>query len=101
MRAGCVLILLVTACKRTAAPAPRLRLSWRSRRCSSETCPSTASGSRTLDGYVNARIQSRVTGYLLTQHFKEGSFVHRNEVLFEIDARPFRRRARSGQRATR
>jgi membrane fusion protein (multidrug efflux system) len=44
----------------------------------------------TLDGYVNARIQSHVTGYLLTQNFREGSFVHRNEVLFELDARPFR-----------
>jgi membrane fusion protein (multidrug efflux system) len=44
----------------------------------------------TLDGYVNARIQAHVTGYLLSQRFKEGSFVHRNEILFELDARPFR-----------
>jgi RND family efflux transporter MFP subunit len=43
----------------------------------------------TLDGYVNAQIQPRVSGYLLTQQFREGSFVRKNEVLFEIDPRPF------------
>src|SRR5436853_7296840 len=38
----------------------------------------------TLDGYVNAQIQPRVTGYLVRQNYKEGSFVRRGEVLFEI-----------------
>lgn len=44
----------------------------------------------TLDGYVNAQIQPRVSGYLLAQNFREGSRVRRNEILFEIDPRPFR-----------
>jgi RND family efflux transporter MFP subunit len=43
----------------------------------------------TLDGYVNAQIQPQVTGYLIKQDFREGSFVHKNDVLFEIDPRPF------------
>jgi RND family efflux transporter MFP subunit len=43
----------------------------------------------TLDGYVNANIQPQVTGYLVTQPYREGSFVHKDEVLFEIDPRPF------------
>jgi membrane fusion protein (multidrug efflux system) len=43
----------------------------------------------TLDGYVNAQIQPQVTGYLLRQDFREGSFVRKDEVLFEIDPRPF------------
>jgi RND family efflux transporter MFP subunit len=43
----------------------------------------------TLDGYVNAQIQPQVTGYLIKQDYREGSFVHRNDVLFEIDPRPF------------
>jgi multidrug efflux pump subunit AcrA (membrane-fusion protein) len=29
----------------------------------------------TLDGSVNARIRAQVTGYLLTQNYREGSFV--------------------------
>ncbi|HLV95014.1 MAG TPA: efflux RND transporter periplasmic adaptor subunit [Candidatus Acidoferrales bacterium] len=43
----------------------------------------------TLDGYVNAQIQPQVTGYLIKQDYREGSFVHKGDVLFEIDPRPF------------
>jgi len=43
----------------------------------------------TLDGYVNAQIQPQVTGYLIKQDYQEGSFVHKDDVLFEIDPRPF------------
>ncbi|MGB6074078.1 MAG: efflux RND transporter periplasmic adaptor subunit [Candidatus Acidiferrales bacterium] len=43
----------------------------------------------TLDGYVNAEIQPQVTGYLIKQDYREGSFVHKDDVLFEIDPRPF------------
>ena len=42
-----------------------------------------------LEGYVNADIRPQVTGYLLNQVYKEGSFVHRGDVLFEIDPRQF------------
>jgi RND family efflux transporter MFP subunit len=43
----------------------------------------------TLDGYVNAQIQPQVTGYIVEQKYKEGSPVHKGDVLFEIDPRPF------------
>ena len=43
----------------------------------------------TLDGYVNAQIQPQVTGYLIKQNYREGSFVQKGNVLFEIDPRPF------------
>ena len=43
----------------------------------------------TLEGYVNAQIQPQVSGYLIRQDYKEGSFVHKGEVLFEIDPRTF------------
>jgi membrane fusion protein (multidrug efflux system) len=43
----------------------------------------------TLDGYVNAQIQPQVTGYLIKQDYREGSLVDKDEVLFEIDPRPF------------
>lgn len=42
-----------------------------------------------LDGYVNAQIQPEVSGYLIRQNYKEGSYVHKGDVLFEIDPRPF------------
>ncbi len=43
----------------------------------------------TLDGSVNAEIRPMVTGYLLSQDYKDGTFVKKGDVLFEIDPRPF------------
>src|SRR6204780_3838333 len=43
----------------------------------------------TLDGMVNAAIKAQVSGYLLSQDYKEGSFVRKGELLFQIDPRPF------------
>jgi RND family efflux transporter MFP subunit len=43
----------------------------------------------TVDGYVNAQIQPQVSGYIVKQNYKEGSFVNKGAVLFEIDPRPF------------
>lgn len=43
----------------------------------------------TLDGYVNAKIEPQVTGYLMKQNYQEGTVVREGDVLFEIDPRPF------------
>ena len=43
----------------------------------------------TTEGIVNADIKAQVTGYLLRQDYKEGSFVRKGDLLFEIDPRPF------------
>ena len=43
----------------------------------------------TTDGMVNADIKAQVTGDLLLQDYKEGSFVNKGQLLFEIDPRPF------------
>jgi len=51
--------------------------------------PMVSEWTATLDGFVNAQIQPRVAGYLIKQNYKEGSFVHKGDVLFEIDPRPF------------
>lgn len=42
-----------------------------------------------LNGYQNADVQAQVTGYLLSQDYKEGSFVKTGTVLFTIDSRPY------------
>jgi RND family efflux transporter MFP subunit len=43
----------------------------------------------TLEGYINAQIQPQVTGYLIRQNYQEGALVKKDQVLFEIDPRPF------------
>jgi membrane fusion protein (multidrug efflux system) len=42
-----------------------------------------------LNGDTNAEILPKVQGYLLKQDYKEGFFVAKGQLLFEIDARPF------------
>jgi RND family efflux transporter MFP subunit len=42
-----------------------------------------------LDGYVNAQISPQVAGYLVKQNYKEGTTVHKGDLLFEVDPRPF------------
>jgi RND family efflux transporter MFP subunit len=44
----------------------------------------------TLAGMVNADVKAQVTGYLLRRDYKEGSFVRKGQLLFEIDPRPFK-----------
>jgi len=43
----------------------------------------------TLDGDVNATIQARVSGYLLRQTYRDGSFVKQGQILFELDPGPY------------
>ena len=43
----------------------------------------------TLDGLVNADVRAQVTGYLQNQGYKEGAFVKKGQLLFQIDPRPF------------
>lgn len=42
------------------------------------------------DGAVNATIRAQVQGYLVSQRYREGDLVEKGQLLFEIDARPFR-----------
>jgi membrane fusion protein (multidrug efflux system) len=43
----------------------------------------------TTEGMVNAELKAQVTGYLLRQDYKEGSFVKKGQLLFEIDPAQF------------
>ena len=42
-----------------------------------------------LNGQVNADITPKVQGYLLKRAYTEGFFVHKGQLLYEIDPRPF------------
>jgi membrane fusion protein (multidrug efflux system) len=46
--------------------------------------------SGTLDAQVNAEVRARVAGVLLEQNYREGSQVKTGQLLFTIDAAPFR-----------
>ena len=43
----------------------------------------------TLVGFVDAQIHSQVTGYVMSQNYKEGSLVNKGDLLFQVDPRTF------------
>ncbi|HYR79820.1 MAG TPA: efflux RND transporter periplasmic adaptor subunit, partial [Candidatus Dormibacteraeota bacterium] len=44
----------------------------------------------TTDGFVNAQIRPKVSGYLLKQDYKDGDSVQQGQLLFEIDPREYK-----------
>ena len=80
----------MAACKRSEAPPPSTPPIVEVVQVQQRDVPVHSEWTATLDGYLNAQIRAQVTGYLLTQNVREGSIVHRDEVLFELDPRPFR-----------
>jgi RND family efflux transporter MFP subunit len=86
---GLVAVALCAACgsssSKTAPPAPQVEVA----NVVQQDVKLYGEWVATLDGFVNAQIQPQVIGYLIKQDYREGSFVHKDDVLFEIDPRPF------------
>src|ERR1700738_4555491 len=84
-----VLTLAMTGCGRNQAAAPPPPPEVRVAPVVQQDVPVYSEWVATLDGYVNAQVRPQVSGYIIKQNYKEGSLVHKGEVLFEIDPRPF------------
>ena len=84
-----IVALGVIGCNTSGAPAapPPPAVSYVN--VTQKDIPVTAEWVATLEGYTTAQIQPQVAGYLIKQNYREGSFVHKGDVLFEIDPRPF------------
>jgi membrane fusion protein (multidrug efflux system) len=84
-------VALLSGCKTAIGPAPGAQgpLPVQVSTATQQNVPLTGEWVATTDGYVNAQIQPQVSGYLIRQDYKEGSEVHKGEVLFDIDPRPF------------
>jgi RND family efflux transporter MFP subunit len=82
-----VWLLLATGCGKQAAmptaPPPQVEVT----PVLQKDVPIIQEWVANIDGFVNAQIQPQVSGYLLRQTYKEGSFVKKGQVLFEIDPR--------------
>jgi RND family efflux transporter MFP subunit len=86
-----LLPLAATGCSRksSATPPPHGPLPVTVATVEQQDVPLYGDWVGTLDGYTNAQIQPQVSGYLIRQDYKEGSVVHKGQILFEIDPRPF------------
>jgi len=81
--------LLLNGCSKPATPPPSGPAAVEVIPAVEREIPLTGEWVATTDGYVNAQIQPQVSGYLIRQDYKEGSEVRKDQVLFEIDPRPF------------
>ena len=84
--------LLITACdskERNAVAASSTAVPVDTVRVRQANVPLVGDWVGTLDGFVNAQIQPQVSGYLVQQRYREGSPVAKDQILFQIDPRPF------------
>jgi RND family efflux transporter MFP subunit len=84
------LTLAVVGCRRTQAAAPSTPPEVGVVPVIQQDVSTYSEWVATLDGYVNAQIRPQVSGYIVKQNYQEGSHVHKGQVLFEIDQRPFK-----------
>jgi len=85
--AGAAMVIMRSSRKHPATPPPPPEV--RAATVEQRDLPIEREWIGTLDGLVNADIRAQVTGYLLRQDYKEGSFVRKGQLLFQIDPRPF------------
>ncbi len=85
----CLALLVLEGCEKKAAPPPGGPPEVSVVAAIQKDIPLTSDWVASLDGYVNAQISPQVSGYVVRQDYREGSFVHKDDVLFEIDPRPF------------
>jgi RND family efflux transporter MFP subunit len=83
-------VLAVTACKRptaTIAPGtPEVVVTDVIQR----DVPLYSEWVGTTQGFVNAQIRPKVSGYLLKQNYKDGDYVTEGQLLFQIDDREYK-----------
>ena len=82
-------LVTLTGCIRTQAAPPPPRIEVTVANVEQRDVPVYGQWIGTLEGLVNADVKAQVTGYLLTRAYKEGSFVKKGQVLFQIDPKSF------------
>ncbi len=81
--------LLLSGCKKGQGREPELLPTVEVADVIEKDVPVYSEWIASTDGLVNATIRAQVQGYLIKQNYKEGDFVRKGQVLFEIDPRPF------------
>ena len=84
-----ILTLATVACKNSHAAVPKIVTEVLVAQPVERDVPLHREWVATTDGYVNAEIRPQVSGYIISQNYKEGGAVSKGQVLFEIDPRPF------------
>jgi len=87
---GIVLVLASIACNKTAPvtapPPPEVVVM----KVIQKDVPLYSEWVGTTEGFVNAQIHPKVSGYLLKQNYKDGDHVTEGQLLFQIDDREYK-----------
>ena len=89
-------LLVLAACGKPElpkAPTPEVLTV----RVATENVPIYGEWVGTTAGFVNAQIRPKVEGYLLKQIYRNGAFVQKDELMFEIDPRQFQAQVESAR----
>jgi membrane fusion protein (multidrug efflux system) len=91
LRLGIAAIVLVAAagCREEAAPPPSAPPVVDVVVVTARDVPVIKEWIGTTTGFIDAQVRARVSGYLTHQDYTEGSFVHKDDLLFRLDPRPF------------
>ena len=84
-----LLAFLLAACKTKEAPPPAAPPTVDIAEVAQQDVPVYRDWVAQLTGRTNADITPKVQGYLLVQNYRDGFFVKKDQLLFEIDSRPF------------
>ncbi len=87
--AGLLLLLSIAGCEKKEAPPPPAPPEVTVTDVVVKNVPIYDEWVASLNGPVNADITPKVQGYLLKQDYQNGVFVKKDQLLYEIDPRPF------------
>src|SRR5215471_3081709 len=90
-----VLTMGCTANQAAAPPPPGIPVVVA--KVSQKTMPVEVTSVGNVEAISTVAIKAQVSGELLEVHFKEGDFVHKGQLLFTIDPRPFEAQVRQAQ----
>jgi multidrug efflux pump subunit AcrA (membrane-fusion protein) len=94
---GLIGVLSLTGCSRKSTPAVPAAPEVLVTTVAPRDVPVIKEGVATLNGFINANISARVSGYVISQNYEQGSVVKKGDLLFQIDPRPFEEESARGQ----
>lgn len=83
-------VIGVSACKQAVSPAPPPVPEVVVTNVIQQDVPVFSDWVGTTEGFVNAQIHPKISGYLLKQNYKDGDHVRAGQLLFQIDDREYR-----------
>ena len=86
---GLIGVLSLTCCSRKSAPVGPVAVEVLVTTVAPRDVPVIKEGVATLNGFINATISARVSGYVISQDYEQGGVVKKGDLLFQIDPRPF------------